>query len=75
VWTTTFCVLLAISVAVMGNCYDAFLDGENFFRSVCLASVDAGVSTALYAVDRKSMGHALAELSWKDADFLCISCI
>jgi hypothetical protein len=27
------------------------------------------------AVDRKSMGHTVAERSWKDADFLCISCI
>jgi hypothetical protein len=24
-------------------------------------------------VDRKSMGHTVAERSWKDADFVCIS--
>jgi hypothetical protein len=30
---------------------------------------------ASIAVDRKSMGHTVGERWWKDADFLCISCI
>jgi hypothetical protein len=34
-----------------------------------------GVSVASTAVDRKSMGYTVGERSWKDADFLCISCI
>jgi hypothetical protein len=33
------------------------------------------VSVASNAVDRKSMGHTVAEQSWNEADFLCISCI
>jgi hypothetical protein len=33
------------------------------------------VSVASFAVDRKSVGHTVGERSWKDADFLCISCI
>jgi hypothetical protein len=53
--TTTFCVLPAFSAAVMGNCYDACLDRENYSRSGCLSSADAGVSKALTAIDRKSM--------------------
>jgi hypothetical protein len=28
---------------------------------------------ASIAVDRKSMGHTVAERSWKDADFVCFS--
>jgi hypothetical protein len=48
---------------------------EYYFRSGCLASEGAGVSRASIAVDRKSMGHTVAERSWKDADFVCISCI
>jgi hypothetical protein len=35
----------------------------------------ANVYEASTAVDRKSMGHTVAERSWKDADFVCISCI
>jgi hypothetical protein len=31
------------------------------------------VSWASSAVDRKSMGHTVGELQWKDPDFLCIS--
>jgi hypothetical protein len=39
------------------------------------ASEDAGVSEASNAVDRKSMGHTVADRSSNEADFLCISCI
>jgi hypothetical protein len=35
----------------------------------------SGVSEASTAVDRKSMGHTVADRSWRDADFLCNSCI
>jgi hypothetical protein len=31
------------------------------------------VSGASSAVDRKSRGHTVGELQWKDPDFLCIS--
>jgi hypothetical protein len=71
----TFCVFPVFSVAVMEKCCDACGDGEYYFRSGCSASEGAGVSGASIAVDRKSMGHTVAERSWKDADFLCISCI
>jgi hypothetical protein len=32
-------------------------------------------AVASTAVERKSMGHTVGERWWKDADFLCISCI
>jgi hypothetical protein len=35
----------------------------------------AGVSRASTAVDRKSMGHTMADRSSNEADFLCIFCI
>jgi nitrate reductase NapE component len=73
--TPTFCVFPVFSVAVMEKCCDACGDGEYYFRSSCLASEDADVSDASIVVDRKSMGHTVAERSWKDADFVCISCI
>jgi hypothetical protein len=40
------------------------------FFSVCGCR---SVLRASVAVDRKSMGHTVAERSWKDADFLCNS--
>jgi hypothetical protein len=55
-----------VTLAVTGNT----ISGRVFRRSEC-----AGVSEASTAVDRKSMGHTVGERSWKDADFLCISCI
>jgi hypothetical protein len=33
-------------------------------------SEGANVNDASIAVDRKSMGHTIAERSWKDADFV-----
>jgi hypothetical protein len=39
------------------------------------ASEGASVSEASNAVDRKSIGHTVADRSWKDADILCISSI
>jgi hypothetical protein len=73
--TPTLCVFPVFSVAVMEKCCDTCGDGEYYFRSCCLASEGANVSRASIAVDRKSMGHTVAERSWKDADFVCISCI
>jgi hypothetical protein len=73
--TPTFCVFPVIGVAVMEKCCDGCGDGEYYFRSCCLASEDVGVSDASIVVDRKSMGHTVAERSWKDADFVCFSCI
>jgi hypothetical protein len=70
-----FLCIPVFSVAVMEKCCDACGDGEYYLRSGYLASEGAGVLVALNAVDRKSMGHTVAERWWKDADFLCISCI
>jgi hypothetical protein len=73
--TPTLCVFPVFSEAVMEKCCDACGDGEYYFRSSCLASEGADVLRASIAVDRKSMGHTVAERSWKDADFVCYSCI
>jgi hypothetical protein len=68
----TFCVFPVFSVAVMEKCCDACRDGEYYFRSGFSASEGAGVSEASTAVDRKSMGHTMADRSSNEADFLCI---
>jgi hypothetical protein len=39
------------------------------------ASEGASDTEASVAVERNSMGHTVAERSWKDGDFLCFSCI
>jgi hypothetical protein len=70
-----FCVFPVISVAVMEKCCDACGDVEHYFRYGFSASEGAGVSEASTAVDRKSMGHTVADRSWNEAEFLCISCI
>jgi hypothetical protein len=71
----TFCVFPVFSVAVMEKCCDACGYGEYYFRSGFSASLGAGVSEASTAVDRKSMGHTVADRSSNEADFLCIFCI
>jgi hypothetical protein len=71
----TFCVFSVLNVAVMEKCCDACGYGEYYFRSGFSASEGAGVSLASIAVDRKSMGHTMADRSSNEADFLCISCI
>jgi hypothetical protein len=72
----TFCVFPVFSVAVMEKCFDACGDVEYYLRSgFSAASEGAGVSEASIAVDRKSMGHTVADRSSNEADFLCISCI
>jgi hypothetical protein len=71
----TFNVFSVFSMAVMEKCCDAYGCGEYFFRSSFSVSEGAGVLWASTAVDRKSMGHTMADRSSKEADFLCISCI
>jgi hypothetical protein len=73
--TPTLCVFPVLSASVMEKCCDACGNGEYYFGSSCLASEGADFSVASIAVERKSMGHTVAERSWKDADFVCISCI
>jgi hypothetical protein len=68
----TFCVFPVLSVAVMEKCCDACRDGEYCFRSGFSASEGAEVSRASISVDRKSMGHTMADRSSNEADFLCI---
>jgi hypothetical protein len=68
----TFCVFSVFSVAVMEKCCDACFDGEYYFRSGFSASEGAGVWVASIAVDRKSMGHTMADRSSNEPDFLCI---
>jgi hypothetical protein len=41
--TPTLCVFPVFSVAVMEECCDACGDGENYFRSGCLASCNANI--------------------------------
>jgi hypothetical protein len=76
--TPTFCVFPVFSVAAMEKCCDACGQGsllsEYYFRSF-FESEGSSVSVASIAVGQKSMGHTMDERSWKDADFLCISCI
>jgi hypothetical protein len=70
--TSTFCVFSVFSVAVMETCCDACGDGKFYFRSGYSASMKLYKLVASTAVDRMSMGHAVAERWWKDADFLFI---
>jgi hypothetical protein len=73
----TFCVFPVLCVAVMEKCCDACGDGEYYFSSCFSASEGGGVSWASVAVERKSMGHTVADRSSNEADslfiFLCIS--
>jgi hypothetical protein len=71
----TFYGFPVFSVAVMEKCCDACGYGEYYFRSGFSASEGAGVSEASIAVDRKSMGHTVDDLSSNEADFLWISCV
>jgi hypothetical protein len=47
----------------MERCCDACGNGEYFFRSGVSASEGAEISRASTTVDRKSMGHTVAEHS------------
>jgi hypothetical protein len=64
-----------ISVAVKEECCDACFYREYYLRSVFSASEAAGVSVASTVVDRKSMGHTVADRSSNEADFLFTLCI
>jgi hypothetical protein len=55
-----------VTLVVTGNT----ISGQVFRRQL-----GAGVSEASIAVDRKSMGHKVADRSSNEADFLCIFCI
>jgi hypothetical protein len=72
--TKTLCAFPVIGVSVMKKSCDACGDEEYYLRSSCLASEDAGVWGASIVVDQRSMGHTVAERSWKDANVVCISC-
>jgi hypothetical protein len=60
------------SVAVMERGCDACFHGDYSFWSGFSAYEAAGVSLASTAVDRKSMGHTVADRSSNEADFLFI---
>jgi hypothetical protein len=68
----TFCVFPVFSKAVMEKCFDACGDVDFYFRSGFPVSKGAGVSGVSIAVDRKSMGHTVADRSSNEADFLCV---
>jgi hypothetical protein len=70
-----FCVFPVFSVAVMEKCCDACREGNTICGRSFSVSEGAGVSLASITVDRKSMGHKMADRSSNEADFLCISCI
>jgi hypothetical protein len=70
---TDFLCISSISVAVMEKCCDACGDGEYYFRSGFSASEGVGVTDASIVVDRTSMGYTVADWSWNECDFLCIS--
>jgi hypothetical protein len=57
----------------MEKCCDACANGEYYLLSRCLLSANANVLESPVAVERKSIGHTVAERSCKDADILCIS--
>jgi hypothetical protein len=59
----TSCVFPVFSKAVMEKCFDACGDVDYYFRSGFSASEGAGVSVASFAVDRKCMGHTVADRS------------
>jgi hypothetical protein len=49
--------------------------GNTNFRSGFSASEGAGVPVASTAVERKSMGHTVANRSSNEADIVCIFCV
>jgi hypothetical protein len=59
----------------MEKCFDACGDVDFYFRSGFPVSKGAGVSGVSIAVDRKSMGHTVADRSSNEADFLCVFCV
>jgi hypothetical protein len=59
----TFCVFTVFSIAVMEKCFDACGDVDYYFRSGFSTSEGADVSEASSAVDRKCMGHKVADRS------------
>jgi hypothetical protein len=70
----TFFLFSVLNVAVMEKCCDACGHGEYYFRSGIPALWGAVVREALIVVDRKSIGHKMADRSSIEADFLSIFC-
>jgi hypothetical protein len=68
----TFCVFPVFSVAVMEKCCDASLTGSTIYGQVFRRQRVPEFRDASIAVDRKSMGHTMADRSSNEADFLCI---
>jgi hypothetical protein len=68
-----FLCISSIQRGGMEKCCDACGDGENYFGPVFSTLQGDSVRGASIAVDRKSTGHTVGELQWKDPDFLCIS--
>jgi hypothetical protein len=69
------CILLYLAWRLWKGVVTLVVHGEYYFRSGFQDFDGAGVSWASTAVDRKSMGHRMADRSSNEADFLCISCI
>jgi hypothetical protein len=55
-----------VTLAVTGNTFSGQVARRQRVHAYQVSSI---------AVDRKSMGHTVGERWWKDADFLCLSCI
>jgi hypothetical protein len=70
-----FCVFPLNCIAFRGKCWDAFGDGEYYFRSGSSSPERVGFSVALFAVYRKTMGYTVGDRSSNEGDFLCISSI
>jgi hypothetical protein len=76
--TPTFCVFPVFSAAVMEKCCDAYGDfavGILFPVGLFGVRLFQCYQWHRMLVNRKSVGHTVGERSWKDADFLRISCI
>jgi hypothetical protein len=70
----TSCVFSVLNAAVMERCCDACREEEYYLRLSFSVSGGPGLSEASNTVDRKSMGHKMADRSSNEADFLCFSC-
>jgi hypothetical protein len=69
------CILLYLAWRLWKGVVTLAVTGNTISGRVFRVSEGAGVSLASTAVDRKSMGHTMADRSSNEADFLCISCI
>jgi hypothetical protein len=67
--------IAVFSVAFMQKLCDSSYHVDYYFRSDFSPSEAASVSVASTFVERKSMGHTVADRSSNAADFLFIFCI